>query len=850
MLGVELKEEALERTEARALLERIAALLTPSSARYGEAERALYADAERSLLEMRPCLRRGTKEEPGDEVVLAPLVALPGDVGTEARLCAWAAGLGEVDVRPVSHMGLARRLVDALAQAGKGPLAVIEEATNARFGPSIEWEDLVDAIADDADSLPLLRHLGDPRGWPRDESRLEVLCALLRAGPAHVRLDAVKALAGEPLARPAIRSRLGDEDRDVREAAVTTLADDPESWPLLRRMLEDQSEKVRAAVVKALADDPESWPLLRPLLARDVLPHLRAAAVLALARDEAVRPIIEQILRHERDEHVESMIFAAAKALANAPDARPLLLDVVLRDEDVYARAAAIEGLAAAGAIWPELRPLVRDEHDEVQWSAVRALVRSASTWPDVLALLQEGDPVVRSLVREAIVHGEVPSSLLPSLLEHEDNALREAAAKALGSAEAAKTLAPSAARRMLLERYVEQHARGHAEPGLATNLNPDAYWSVRRAAVEALARPGAGARQAIEGLLQAAGRTRMDALDVLIGMGRDERQWPALRDMLEEKWLRVVAPLSLARGGRVGIAALLHHEDAHVRGAAILSLGDDRTAWPAIHEHLRDGDAMVRIAAVLALAMDDGARPLLRQCLRDENALVRAAAAQALVRDETAHAELSALLEKEEEHGEAEFAICELAPSALADDIRLRLFPPGASPQPARADERIEGVPLLAHPSICSALTGDRLAAFLRAPHRFTLDDDPALAESLLGWLCLRLGCASEHGRMEGGLFYGELASPAPPSLCKPGRSLVLRVAMNTDALVINRFMVPMHNLVEAHRIARHLDAADPPSLLLACTDGDFAELDPPSLAPGELCAGPVFFGLRLARA
>jgi hypothetical protein len=71
----------------------------------------------------------------------------------------------------------------------------------------------------------------------------------------------------------------------------------------------------------------------------------------------------------------------------------------------------------------------------------------------------------------------------------------------------------------------------------------------------------------------------------------------------------------------------------------------------------------------------------------------------------------------------------------------------------------------------------------------------------------------------------------------------------MASDDLPRERFLYPLHNLIEAWRVARHLRADDAPSIFLACADVDFSDLQAvlPALEPGQLVTGPTFFGFRI---
>ena len=141
-----------------------------------------------------------------------------------------------------------------------------------------------------------------------------------------------------------------------------------------------------------------------------------------------------------------------------------------------------------------------------------------------------------------------------------------------------------------------------------------------------------------------------------------------------------------------------------------------------------------------------------------------------------------------------------------------------------------------------------ERLDAFVREPSPHDLAADIQFGELALAWLCARLAWASESedGALSAGRVFGEVEQRVE-RLSAEGQALVIRVSMDASELPRERFLRPNHNLIEAWRVAQHLRASKPPSVILACADVDFEHVVPPPLAPGEMLCGPTFFGFRL---
>jgi HEAT repeat protein len=411
----------------------------------------------------------------------------------------------------------------------------------------------------------------------------------------------------------------------------------------------------------------------------------------------------------------------------------------------------------------------------------------------------------------------------------------------------------------------------------LVSRLLPDEC-EVRIAAFAALARDPEG---------RVAVRARVGARGALIraaavgALGGDPESRELLRERLadENPFVRAAAVAALADDpdSRELIREVLHKEKSTVGAAAVHALGSDPEARPLLRACLEDDSWNVRVAAAEVLATDPEARPQLRLCLRDEDRDVRAAAVRALATDPDSQGTIQKLL-GDLDAGVRVAATGMLAASPDARDTLLRLLGDASSAvrnaaaselrarrartaralplcslpalRTARRLAGIEGAALGAEPD-GAALREARLDAFLKAPSPLRLDADPEFATAILGWIGARLGCASRDGHLEGGRIYGEVEATCDvSSLLDTGDTLVIRVAMDAQALPAERLLHPLHNLMEALRVGRHLLAAHPPTFFLACADVDFEDLKPPLLEPGQGHWGPVFFGFRLQRA
>jgi hypothetical protein len=282
------------------------------------------------------------------------------------------------------------------------------------------------------------------------------------------------------------------------------------------------------------------------------------------------------------------------------------------------------------------------------------------------------------------------------------------------------------------------------------------------------------------------------------------------------------------------------------VRAAAVRALAQDTKSLVLLRLRLEDEASFVRTAAVRALAQDTESRVLLRLRLEDQDSNVRAAAVSALAQDTESRALLRLRLEDRDR------LVRSLASKALrAHPSNSSLGPPPATLPFLRAALSLVGSKdaAAAPPTQEELLLQARLASYTSAPRLLHLEEDPALAAAVIGWLLLRLTWAAEGGELgPHGRLFGTLAGPIYFDAKEASPVILVRVAMDSADLPRERRLHPLHNLIEAWRVARYLRTARPLTLWLACVDVDFQYLIPPALAPGAVYWGPTFYGFRLA--
>ncbi|AKT40371.1 HEAT repeat domain-containing protein [Chondromyces crocatus] len=699
------------------------------------------------------------------------------------------------------------------------------------------------------------------------EARL-LLTDALRDEDRYVRAAAVTALANHPEARLLLTDALRDEDRYVRAAAVTALANHPEARLLLTDALRDENRYVRAAAVTALANHPEARLLLTDAL-RDEHWDVRAAAVTALANHPEARLLLTDALRDENSD----VRAAAVTALANHPEARLLLTDA-LRDENSDVRAAAVTALAnypearllladalridfpnvraaavTALANHPEVRLLLtdalRDENSDVRAAAVTALADHPEARLLLTDALRDEKSYVRATAVTALANHPEARLLLTDALRDENSDVRAAAVTALANYPEARLLLTDAL------RDENSDVRAAAVTALAnypearlllTDALRDENSDVRAAAVTALANYPEARLLLTDALRDENSDVRATAVTALANHPEARLLLTdALRD--EDRYVRAAAVTALADHpeARLLLTDTLRDEHWDVRAAAVTALANHPEARLLLTDALRDEDWDVRAAAVTALANHPEARLLLTDALRDEDRDVRAAAVRALANHPEARRLLTDALRDEDRYVRA-VAVATLRPRSPSPSAVLSQLP---VVQPALRLAGHASAPSLALPA--DALQKqDRLARFLQSPGPIHLETDLPFAEALLGALCVRLT------QTTGSTFrlFGEFSAPPSTLVGLPDAQVVhiIRIAMDADNLVRDRSVLPTHNLIEAWRIARHLQTERSITFWLVCADLDFEDIVPPVLeTPGTLYMRPPFFGFRL---
>ncbi|MFO0591681.1 MAG: HEAT repeat domain-containing protein [Polyangiaceae bacterium] len=643
---------------AAGIVRRVAERLGSPSARFGPAEEALAEHAERALLILKPHLRSEDAEP------LRALTTSLGNVGAEANVLLWTAGLGQ-PVRHSAHGKAARRVGAALVRArmdvswivahtGGEPVFFVRAAA-------------VQALANDPEAYPLLRERltdDDPnvraaavQALANDPASRPLLRERLADEDVDVKAGAITALAGDPDSRPLIRERLKDNeptDNNVRSAAIQALADDPASYPLLRERLSDRSGTVRVSAFQALAKDPESWALLREKTS-DMDYNVRAAAFAALANDPTSLPMLRERLGHES----YAVRSAAVAALSVDPDSLPLLRER-LTDESWNVRAAAASALAKDEASWPLIRALLADSDKDVRAAAIEALANDPASRDSIRALLGDKAARVRAAAAEALAEKKAPDpadrAVLADHVAPSDPAIRAAAFHALATDPSARTF---------LRERLDDDDLGvkdavfealandpEARPLLRARLS-DPVANARCAATRALANDPESRPLLRERLDDADPNVRTEAVRALAS---DLESRALLRERIADiaPAVRAAAVLALATDplARTMLRERLTDEDNDVRAAAVYALGSDPEARPLLRERLTDAAPTVRVAAIRMLAGDPESRTHLRERLLDRAGTVRAAAVYSVMSDPSSWELLRDRLEDDDDLG------------------------------------------------------------------------------------------------------------------------------------------------------------------------------------------------------
>jgi HEAT repeat protein len=813
-----------------------------ASGRFGDDEQALMLEAERAFRVMRPWLHAGSDEHPGDEAPLLPLLERTGFIGAEAQILVWATGLRSPSIERLWITKRRRQVIGPLLRSGVTPWQIIEHSRGE--------EDTVRAAAirslrEDPEARPLLRKLLDDH--------------------LEIRAEAIRALAGDEEAKPAIRDAAWDQYWVLREAAAQALEGDEDARQVLPELIaqwmnrkQRRSEKPRTVVRKfvkdvkdaaagVLAGKAKSKPALKALLSqaimdasllqglernkearlafRKMLNHAdattRSVAARVVTGDLKVRPQLRELLK-DSDENVRA---AAADALVEDEQSRPILREM-LKPDDWFLRMELAEHLAGDSESAEVLTVLFRDKNWLVSNTARRALAMDVALRPRLRELLLWSDfPNARRTWAETLADDEEVKPSLRVLLKDEDASVRAAAAGGLTD-------------------DIE------AKPELRTLLgDPDA--GVRAAAARALV-GDVEARPALRKLLQDASESvRAAAARALEG---DVEARPLLYQLLKDPEMdnmgtivgvEAAKALAMDEASRPDLRKFLRDTNADVRRAAVEALAKDVESWPELRPLLKDQDERVREAAAFALAENLESRSSLRELLKDEAETVRRAAARALEGDSESSPCFRELLSEERELRQMAVQALRTSVRPLAGDPLVLHTVPGKS-SPLIALKALQEIYASEHQFL-----DEKLEAFLRAPQPIRLERYPDFAEAILGWLCARLAYASKDGKLSNGRLHGEFPSGMPDRHFQPGGRILIRISMDADDLPQERLLYPLHNLIEAWRVARHLRVEDPPAIFLACADVAFSDLHAvlPELKPGQLVTGPTFFGFRLPR-
>jgi HEAT repeat protein len=646
----------------------------------------------------------------------------------------------------------------------------------------------------------------------------------------------IDTLAGDEESKPALRESMRSDLYSVRQAAIQALSRDEDARHALpelrnhgsRKQRESGSPKprpapprwvaaVKAAATGILAGDVDSRSQLQKLLGEG---NADADALRVLSRDKKVAPALRTLLR-DADARMRAM---AASALAGDVEARAELR-LLLEDPAEEVREAAAAALAGDVPSRPALRALLKIDHWLLRMDLATFLAGDTESGQVLLALIRDKDPWVSRTAQRALAMDAQWKPAMRSMLQSDNPGARRQWAEVLVGDEESK---PSF--RVLLADE-EADVRAAAAAGLVGDVE---------------------ARPTLRKLLKdASANVRAAAARALVG---DAKARPALlklvRDTEESRWGHMVgeeAAKALAADpvSRKDLRKLLKDSDSDVRRAAAEALEGDVESLSALRPLLKDPDWRVRQSVASVLAKDGESTPALRELLKDGDEGVQRTVAEALVGDPESRPHFRGFLSARKEMRllavrALRAGVRPSAGEALSSHVIPGKFP-GLVALKALREVLASGHPFLE----------ERLDAFIRAPQPLRLERNPDFAEAILGWLCARLGHASKDGRLLKGRLHGEFPPGMPERLFQPGATLLIRVSMDADDLPVERFLYPLHNLIEAWRVARYLRAENPPAFVLACANVDFSDLQAalPELAPGQLVTGPTFFGFRVPR-
>ena len=425
------------------------------------------------------------------------------------------------------------------------------------------------------------------------------------------------------------RGARGGRERERRQGmvrsayALTRIG--PEAIPPLIQALSAEDNGLRAGAARALSGmgplAKEAIPALRANLGHGELPvRMEAVNALALIGPDAVGPVGAAL---GADEPLQrgSAALTLAQLGPVAKNAEPALLQMLAKETDAGARAAALTALPKISADPVKTAPLlvaaVKDDSEPIRHAAINAIAATRAlrrpAVPLLVSLLTDANPAVRQRGAHALGRlGPDAADALPALIA----ATRAADGDAVFAGALAQ-IGPAALPALLAALKQSDAAGGAWILRTLRGFGPPAVPVL----IEALQQPDAAQRASAAGALGAMGRDAADAIKPLFTLASTSdtaTQAAALRALtalqatpaqlkpLLQTALASPAP-ELRKAGAAGMAAL--------GGAA--SLGVD-----GLRELLADDEAAGRLAAVRALgelgAKSAPAVPLLIARLND----------------------------------------------------------------------------------------------------------------------------------------------------------------------------------------------------------------------------------------
>ncbi|RKH75882.1 hypothetical protein D7X99_36725 [Corallococcus sp. AB032C] len=676
----------------------------------------------------------------------------------------------------------------------------------------------------------------------------------LRRPTAFFRAETLRVLAEDPEWRLLVRSRLDNGDH----RAVKALADFPEYKADLRKLLHGTDENLLIGAIEAFGADAESIEAIRPHL--DSPEHnVRHSAIKALGQHSAARPHLRSFFRQTADArwtpkiHIELLRSQVLHELAGDSESR-LMLEDALTDKFDDVRIAAIKALSAHPLSRSKIKQLLHDRSQLVAGAALEALA---------------DEPAIRETLFSAIADDLWAPRLVAFILLANEVTHRQEMRTLLNHKSIIRSslFQPLSRDPESIDFLYEQFK----------SLN-----SPERQTLIHLLKDDPRMKRLLRTELEHLWSTGDDAHLLPIReyaeiLADDQEAKPVLRALLLSENLNIAAEIAPAMArdpeSKPRLFSLLSSDVPTAKAAAIEALGADPEMWQRLKETLTSkDDDYARAAAIRALSADPESRDILRDFLSDRNESIRSAAFYSLSGDPDSQGLLWERL-REEPTDELRANIAESLASepnaskqsrerlraCLADPVsRVRRAAQRAlCPSPPPLAFPLSQVPSLRIPLSLTEIPSiglsaenyhlqSRLAAFIKSPVSCALEEDVELAEAVLGWLCIRLAWSAQDGSMRTGRIFGEVSS-LPPSLLANSEALVIRVAMDASELPTERFLHPMHNLIEAWAVAKFLHARTPPAIVLVCADVTWEDIAIQELSPGQVCWGPSYFGFRL---